>query len=89
MLAIALMLWMAQSAGTAEMAARREAAVTERMQVHVIRLRPGDDLLEKLAAYAKEKSLSAAVILSGVGEPDTGFAAICGPAGRNRSRGAI
>jgi len=37
------------------------------MTVHVFRLRPGDDLLESIRAFAHARHLKAAVILSAVG----------------------
>ena len=37
------------------------------MRVHVLRLRPGQDLLRSLAAFAEEKQIRAGVVLTTVG----------------------
>ena len=55
------------SAWTARLAAQHEQVVDEHMRVHVFRLRPGDDLLESLRAYAHAQHLRAAVVLTGAG----------------------
>lgn len=46
---------------------RREAAAAASMQVHVLRLAPGEDLLASLTSYARRKQLRAGVVLTGVG----------------------
>ena len=46
---------------------RREAASTSTMRVHVVRLRPGDDLLGALSAYVKRHEIRAAVVITSVG----------------------
>jgi len=51
----------------AKLAAQHEQIVDERMRVHVFRLRPGDDLLESLRAYAHAQHLHAAVVLTAAG----------------------
>ena len=45
----------------------RESAMTGAMRVHVLRLRPGQDLLRSLAAFAEEKQIRAGVVLTTVG----------------------
>ena len=45
----------------------RESATTGTMRVHVLRLRPGQDLLRSLTAFAEEKQIRAGVILTTVG----------------------
>jgi predicted DNA-binding protein with PD1-like motif len=52
---------------TQQMAARHETFETERMRIHIFRLRPGDDLLESIRAYAAAHHLRAAVVLTAVG----------------------
>ncbi len=44
-----------------------EAMTTDRMRIHVFRLRPGDDLLGSIRAYVKQNHIQAAVLLSSVG----------------------
>lgn len=44
-----------------------EAIATDRMRIHVFRLRPGDDLLGSIRAYVKQNHIQAAVLLSSVG----------------------
>jgi len=44
-----------------------EAITTDRMRIHVFRLRPGDDLLGSIRAYVNQNHIQAAVILSAVG----------------------
>lgn len=44
-----------------------EAITTDRMRIHVFRLRPGDDLLGSIRAYVKQNHIQAAVLLSSVG----------------------
>jgi uncharacterized protein len=55
------------SAWSAKLAAQHEQIVDERIRVHVFRLRPGDDLLESLRAYAHAQHLHAAVVLTAAG----------------------
>ena len=45
----------------------RDSATTGAMRVHVLRLRPGQDLLRSLAAFAEEKQIRAGVVLTTVG----------------------
>jgi predicted DNA-binding protein with PD1-like motif len=52
---------------TQQMEARHEAFESEQMRIHVFRLRPGDDLLESIRAYAIAHHLRAAVVLTAVG----------------------
>ncbi|HEY4740439.1 MAG TPA: PPC domain-containing DNA-binding protein [Candidatus Acidoferrales bacterium] len=52
---------------TQQLAARHEAFDAEHMRIHVFRLRPGDDLLEGIRAYASAHQLHAAVVLTAVG----------------------
>lgn len=47
--------------------ARREAAQTASLKVHLLRLHPGEDLLQAIHAYVKEKQIAAGVILTTVG----------------------
>jgi uncharacterized protein len=49
------------------LAEHHEAITTDRMRIHVFRLRPGDDLLGSIRAYVKENHIQAAVLLSSVG----------------------
>lgn len=51
----------------ARLARNHEALAADAMRIHVFRLRPGDDLLESIRAYARARHLQAAVILSAVG----------------------
>jgi predicted DNA-binding protein with PD1-like motif len=44
-----------------------EAITTDRVRIHVFRLRPGDDLLGSIRAYVKQNHSQAAVLLSSVG----------------------
>jgi uncharacterized protein len=44
-----------------------EAITTDRVRIHVFRLRPGDDLLGSIRAYVKQNHIQAAVLLSSVG----------------------
>jgi predicted DNA-binding protein with PD1-like motif len=44
-----------------------EAIATDRMRIHVLRLRSGDDLLGSIRAYVKQNHIQAAVLLSSVG----------------------
>jgi hypothetical protein len=44
-----------------------EAITTDRMRIHVLRLRPGDDLLGSIRVYVKQNHIQAAVLLSSVG----------------------
>ena len=46
---------------------RHEAITTDRVRIHVFRLRPGDDLLGSIRAYVKQNHIQAAVLLSSVG----------------------
>jgi predicted DNA-binding protein with PD1-like motif len=48
-------------------ARRGEASVTAEMKVHVIRLRPGEDLLREINNYVQEKKISGGIILTTVG----------------------
>src|SRR5579864_2970586 len=50
-----------------KLASNDEAIASNAMTIHVFRLRPGDDLLESIRAYAHARHLQAAVILSAVG----------------------
>ena len=43
------------------------AITTDRVRIHVFRLRPGDDLLGSIRAYVKQNHIQAAVLLSSVG----------------------
>jgi predicted DNA-binding protein with PD1-like motif len=52
---------------TQQLATRHEAFESEHMLIHVFRLRPGDDLLESIRAYATAHHLHAAVVLTAVG----------------------
>ena len=44
-----------------------EAIASDRVRIHVFRLRPGDDLLGSIRAYVNQNHIQAAVILSSVG----------------------
>lgn len=67
--------WSTQSRGdsgvssdwAAKLIARHEAIADKHMRIHVFRLRPGDDLLESIRAYARAQHLRAAVVLTAVG----------------------
>lgn len=50
-----------------KLARNHEAIASQAMTIHVFRLRPGDDLLESIRAFAHARHLQAAVILSAVG----------------------
>ncbi|MGB0033969.1 MAG: PPC domain-containing DNA-binding protein [Candidatus Acidiferrales bacterium] len=52
---------------TEKLASRHETAVINHMRVYIFRLRPGDDLLESIQAFARAHHIQAAVVLSGVG----------------------
>ena len=52
---------------TMQLATRHEAFDTDTMRVYVFRLRPGDDLLESIRAFASARHLHAAVVLTAVG----------------------
>ena len=49
------------------LAEHHEAITTDRVRIHVFRLRPGDDLLGSIRAYVKQNHIQAAVLLSSVG----------------------
>lgn len=46
---------------------RREAASTPDMRVHIVRLRPGEDLLAGIQAYVKRHNFQAGILLTTVG----------------------
>ena len=50
-----------------QLAEHHEAITTDRMRIHVFRLRPGDDLLGSIRAYVNQNHIQAAVLLSSVG----------------------
>ncbi|MGH9748006.1 MAG: PPC domain-containing DNA-binding protein [Candidatus Acidiferrales bacterium] len=50
-----------------QLAEHHEAISTEHMRIHVVRLRPGDDLLGSIRAYVNQNHIQAAVLLSSVG----------------------
>jgi predicted DNA-binding protein with PD1-like motif len=52
---------------TKQLADHHESIVTDRVRIHVFRLRPGDDLLGGIRAYVKANHIQAAVLLSAVG----------------------
>src|SRR5271154_5145024 len=52
---------------TKQLAERHEAITTDRLRIHVFRLRPGDDLLGGIRAYVNANHIQAAVLLSAVG----------------------
>jgi uncharacterized protein len=52
---------------TKQLADRHEAIITDRVRIHVFRLRPGDDLLGGIRAYVNANHIQAAVLLSAVG----------------------
>src|ERR1700733_13838906 len=52
---------------TETLADRHEAITTDRVRIHVFRLRPGDDLLGGIRAYVNANHIQAAVLLSAVG----------------------
>jgi hypothetical protein len=49
-----------------QLVTRHEAISTEKTRIHVLRLRPGDDLLGAIQAYVKAKHIQSAVVLSAV-----------------------
>lgn len=46
---------------------RREAGASPNMRVHVVRLRPGQDLLSGLQEYAKRHTIRAGIVITTVG----------------------
>lgn len=44
-----------------------EAGIAPQMKVHVLRLRPGDDLMQSLVRYVDEKKIRAGIVLTTVG----------------------
>ena len=50
-----------------QLAEHHEAISTDHIRVHVLRLRPGDDLLGSIRAYVNQNHIQAAVLLSSVG----------------------
>jgi uncharacterized protein len=52
---------------TKQLAERHEAITTDRVRIHVFRLRPGDDLLGGIRAYVNANHIQAGVLLSSVG----------------------
>jgi uncharacterized protein len=52
---------------TKQLADRHESITTDRLRIHVFRLRPGDDLLGSIRAYVNANHIQAAVLLSAVG----------------------
>ena len=52
---------------TKQLADHHESIVTDRVRIHVFRLRPGDDLLGGIRAYVNANHIQAAVLLSAVG----------------------
>jgi len=52
---------------TKQLADRHETITTDRVRIHVFRLRPGDDLLGGIRAYVNANHIQAAVLLSAVG----------------------
>jgi uncharacterized protein len=52
---------------TKQLADRHESITTDRVRIHVFRLRPGDDLLGGIRAYVNANHIQAAVLLSAVG----------------------
>jgi predicted DNA-binding protein with PD1-like motif len=52
---------------TKQLADHHEGITTERVRIHVFRLRPGDDLLGGIRAYVNANNIRAAVLLSAVG----------------------
>ncbi len=52
---------------TKQLAEQHESIVTDRVRIHVFRLRPGDDLLGGIRAYVNANHIQAAVLLSAVG----------------------
>ena len=52
---------------TKQLADRHETITTDRVRIHVFRLRPGDDLLSGIRAYVNANHIQAAVLLSAVG----------------------
>jgi len=52
---------------TKQLADRHESITTDRVRIHVFRLRPGDDLLGGIRAYVNANHIQAGVLLSSVG----------------------
>jgi predicted DNA-binding protein with PD1-like motif len=52
---------------TKQLASGHESITTDRLRIHVFRLRPGDDLLGGIRAYVNANHIQAAVLLSAVG----------------------
>lgn len=52
---------------TSQLAKKHETIATEKLRIHIFRLRPGDDLLGSIRAYVKANHIHAAVVLSAVG----------------------
>ena len=52
---------------TKQLAEQHESIVTDRVRIHVFRLRPGDDLLGGIASDVNANHIQAAVLLSAVG----------------------
>jgi uncharacterized protein len=52
---------------TKQLAERHESITTDRVRIHVFRLRPGDDLLGGIRAYVNANHIQAGVLLSSVG----------------------
>jgi uncharacterized protein len=52
---------------TKQLTDRHEAITTDRVRIHIFRLRPGDDLLGGIRAYVNANHIQAAVLLSAVG----------------------
>jgi uncharacterized protein len=50
-----------------QLAEHHEAITTDHIRIHVLRLRPGDDLLGSIRAYVNQNHIQAAVLLSSVG----------------------
>jgi uncharacterized protein len=50
-----------------QLAEHHEAISTDHILIHVVRLRPGDDLLGSVRAYVNQNHIQAAVLLSSVG----------------------
>jgi uncharacterized protein len=50
-----------------QLAEHHEAITTDHIRIHVLRLRPGDDLLGSIRAYVTQNHIQAAVLLSSVG----------------------
>jgi Plants and Prokaryotes Conserved (PCC) domain len=52
---------------TKQLADHHESITTDRVRIHVFRLRPGDDLLGGIRAYVNANHIQAAPLLSAVG----------------------